>query len=60
MSAPLTFVRRDGPPPRRLAAGWVPVLVCLGLFAAFLTVLSPRLTPQRVPPRTDCRGPPAC
>ena len=43
-----------------LAAGWVAVLVCLGLFAAFLSLLSPRLTPQRVPPRTDCRGPPAC
>lgn len=43
-----------------LAGGWVPVLVCLGLFIAFLSLLSPRLTPQRVPPRTDCRGPPAC
>src|SRR5215210_6031086 len=42
-----------------LAGGWVPVLVCLGLFLAFLTLLSPRLTPQRVPLRTDCRGPPA-
>ena len=42
-----------------LAAGWVPLLVCLGLFVAFLSLLSPRLTPQRVPPRTDCRGPPA-
>ena len=43
-----------------VAAGWVPVLVCLGLFVAFLTLLSPRLTPQRVPLRTDCRGPPVC
>ena len=43
-----------------IAAGWVPVLVCLGLFLAFLTLLSPRLTPKRVPLRTDCRGPPAC
>jgi hypothetical protein len=43
-----------------IAAGWVPLLVCLGLFVAFLTLLSPRLTPQRVPLRTDCRGPPAC
>ena len=43
-----------------IAAGSVPVLVCLGLFVSFLTLLSPRLTPQRVPPRTDCRGPPAC
>jgi hypothetical protein len=43
-----------------LAARWVPLLVCLGLFVAFLTLLSPRLTPQRVPLRTDCRGPPIC
>ena len=43
-----------------IAAGWVPALVCLGLFVAFLTLLSPRLMPQRVPLRTDCRGPPAC
>jgi hypothetical protein len=40
------------------SAGWVPVLVCLGLFVAFLTLLSPRIAPQRVALRIDCRGPP--
>lgn len=36
----------------------VPVLILLGLFAAFLTLLAPRLHSQRVPARIDCRGPP--
>jgi hypothetical protein len=39
-------------------AGWVPVLVFLGLFIAFLTTLRPRLVAQRVIGRVDCRGPP--
>ena len=43
----------------RVSTGWVPVLVCLGLFVAFLTQLAPRLAPQRVAMRLDCRGPPA-
>ena len=42
----------------RVSTGWVPVLVCLGLFVAFLTQLSPRLDAQRVIFRPDCRGPP--
>jgi hypothetical protein len=29
-----------------------------GLFAAFLTLLAPKLHAQRVPVRIDCRGPP--
>jgi hypothetical protein len=43
----------------RVSTGWVPVLVCLGLFVAFLTQLAPRLHAQRVLFRPDCRGPPA-
>jgi hypothetical protein len=42
-----------------LSAGWVPVLVCLGLIVAFLTLLTPALIPQRVAIRLACRGPPA-
>ena len=42
----------------RISAGWVPILICLGMFVAFLTQLSPRLAPQRVAARIDCRGPP--
>ena len=42
-----------------ISAGWVPNLVCLGLLVAFLTLLSPRLAPQRVALRIACRGPPA-
>ena len=41
-----------------ISAGWVPILVCIGLFAAFLTTLRPRLIAQRVIERIDCRGPP--
>jgi hypothetical protein len=43
----------------RVSTGWVPLLVCLGLFVAFITQLAPRLAPQRVAVRLDCRGPPA-
>jgi hypothetical protein len=43
----------------RVSTGWVPVLVCLGLFVALLTQLTPRLDAQRVIFRPDCRGPPA-
>ena len=42
----------------RISPGYLPVLICLGLFVAFLTQLSPRLAPQRVAARVDCRGPP--
>jgi hypothetical protein len=41
-----------------LSSGWVPLLVCLGLLVAFLTLLAPAMAPQRVALRTDCRGPP--
>jgi hypothetical protein len=41
-----------------MAGTTVPVLILLGLFAAFLTQLAPRLHSQRVPARIDCRGPP--
>ncbi len=43
-----------------ISAGWVPLLVCLGLFAAFLTLLPAPRVPHRSPVRLDCRGPPAC
>ena len=43
-----------------LAAGWMPILVCLGLFVAFLTPLILPLIPRLLPARIDCRGPPAC
>lgn len=42
-----------------LSAGWVPLLVCLGLFIAFLTLLSERPVAERLFERLDCRGPPA-
>ena len=42
----------------RLGVGWVPLLICLGLFVAFLTLLTPQLASQRVAVRIDCRGPP--
>lgn len=41
-----------------LSTAWVPLLVCLGLIVAFLTLLAPRLTPQRIAAHIDCRGPP--
>ena len=42
-----------------LSASWVPLLVCLGLFLAFLTLLNERLEAARQLVRLDCRGPPA-
>lgn len=39
---------------------WVPLLVFLGLFVAFLTLLDTPLIPRRQPVRIDCRGPPPC
>jgi hypothetical protein len=41
-----------------LSSGWVPLLVCLGLLVAFLTLLAPPLAPQRVVLWIGCRGPP--
>jgi hypothetical protein len=37
---------------------WVPTLICLGLFVAFLTLILTPLIPRLVPVRIDCRGPP--
>ena len=39
--------------------GWVPMLVCLGLFVAFLTLTALPLVSQRTPTAFNCRGPPA-
>ncbi len=43
-----------------IAVGWVPMLVCLGLFVAFLTLLPLPLVAHRPHLRRDCRGPPGC
>jgi hypothetical protein len=43
-----------------VSAGWVPVLICLGLWIAFVTQLASSLVSCHVPARLDCRGPPAC
>jgi hypothetical protein len=37
---------------------WVPTLICLGLFVAFLTLLDTPLISRPTPVRIDCRGPP--
>ena len=42
------------------ATGWTPLLVFLGLYVAFLTLLSPEPVSRRPLLRLDCRGPPAC
>jgi hypothetical protein len=41
-----------------LSAGYIPILICLGVWVAFLSSLRPRLIPQRVQRSIDCRGPP--
>lgn len=41
-----------------MAAGWVPVLVSLGVLVAFLSLLDAPLVSQRTPLRIACRGPP--
>ena len=41
-----------------IAAGWVPILVCLGLWVSFLTLLDTSLIASLIPARIDCRGPP--
>jgi hypothetical protein len=40
-------------------AGYVPVLICLGLFVAFLTQIAPPPVRGRIALPIDCRGPPA-
>lgn len=41
-----------------MAVGWAPLLICLGLFVAFLTLLASRLPVQRLALAVACRGPP--
>jgi len=41
-----------------ISAGWVPLLVLIGVFVAFLTQLPTRVISQLAPVRIDCRGPP--
>jgi hypothetical protein len=41
-----------------LSSGWVPLLVCLGLLVAFLSLLTSLPPLQHFLPRIDCRGPP--
>jgi hypothetical protein len=43
-----------------ISLGWVPLLVCLGLFVAFLTLLTPEPVSHRPILSLPCRGPPAC
>lgn len=40
------------------AFGYVPLMIFLGLFVAFLTMIAPPLVSQRVPTPAGCRGPP--
>ena len=42
-----------------LSSGWVPLLVCIGLFVAFLSELTDQPTAHRPITRLVCRGPPA-
>jgi hypothetical protein len=37
---------------------WVPILILLGLFVAFLSLLDTPLVARAIPMRIDCRGPP--
>lgn len=43
-----------------MVVAWTPLLICLGLFVAFLTLLTSRLTVQRLALAVSCRGPPVC
>ncbi len=42
----------------RMPVAWVPLLILLGLFVAFLTQIASPLVSQRQIFRIDCRGPP--
>jgi len=42
-----------------LAVAWVPLLICLGLFVGFLTMLAPVSRGRRIALAIPCRGPPA-
>ena len=41
-----------------LSAGFVPLLICMGLFVAFLSQIAPELVSQRTTFTCTCRGPP--
>jgi hypothetical protein len=43
-----------------VSGGYVPLLVSVGLFVAFLTLLAQAPAVQSVHVRLDCRGPPVC
>lgn len=43
-----------------LAVAWTPLLICLGLFVAFLTLLTQRLPLRHAALAIACRGPPVC
>ena len=43
-----------------ISVGYLPLLVCLGVFVAFLSMLTPALPSQRLPLAFNSRGPPAC
>jgi hypothetical protein len=42
-----------------ISAAAVPLLICVGLFVAFLTLLASQPSSHRPLVRLDCRGPPA-
>ncbi len=43
-----------------LSGGFIPVLIALGLFVAFISQLTPTWVSAFAFRRLDCRGPPAC
>jgi len=42
-----------------LSASWAPLLCCIGLMLAVISLPSQSLISQHTPARTDCRGPPS-
>jgi hypothetical protein len=42
------------------ASGYVPLLICLGLLIAFLSLLAPRPVARHIPVWIQSRGPPVC
>ncbi len=41
-----------------IAYSWTPLLIFLGIWIAFLSLLAVPLIPRALPTRVDCRGPP--
>jgi hypothetical protein len=41
-----------------ISFSWTPLLICLGVWVAFLSLLAVPLIPRPQPERIDCRGPP--